>query len=137
MYDVNPNTTNIWNAWKPCNEEFLPRSPPLEDGDIWKYCYQDLFENETNKHDSSFIPRPNKNRKLNTHKLNESESVELNMPFSIKELKKVLKKPGNGKSPGIDRISNEMIKASFDTLRKTYAKLFNLALTVREVPNIW
>ena len=30
-----------------------------------------------------------------------------------------------------------MIKASFDTLRKAYAKLFNLALTVGEVPNIW
>ena len=30
-----------------------------------------------------------------------------------------------------------MIKVSFDTLRKAYAKLFNLALTVGEVPNIW
>ena len=30
-----------------------------------------------------------------------------------------------------------MIKASFDTLRKAYAKLFNLGLTVGEVPNIW
>ena len=30
-----------------------------------------------------------------------------------------------------------MIKASFDTLRKAYAKLFNLALTVEDVPNIW
>ena len=30
-----------------------------------------------------------------------------------------------------------MIKASFDTLRKAYAKLFNLALTMGEVPNIW
>ena len=30
-----------------------------------------------------------------------------------------------------------MIKVSFDTLRKAYAKLFNLALTVGEVLNIW
>ena len=30
-----------------------------------------------------------------------------------------------------------MINASFDTLRKPYAKLFNLALTVRQVPSIW
>ena len=59
------------------------------------------------------------------------------MPFSIKELKKVLKKLRNGKSPGTDKISNEMIKASFYTLRKAYTKLFDLALTVGEVPNIW
>ena len=127
----------MWNAWKSCNEEFQPRSPPLEDGDIWKNYYQHLFENETNKHDFSSTLRTNKNIKLNIHKLSESESVKLNMPFSIKELKKVLKKLRNGKSPGIDRISNEMIKVSFDTLRKAYAKLFNLALTVGEVPNIW
>ena len=127
----------MWNAWKSCNEEFQPRSPPLEDGDIWKNYCQHLFENETNKHDSSSTPRLNKNIKLNTHNLSEFESVKLNMQFSIKELKKVLKKLRNGKSPGIDRISNEMIKASFDTLRKSYANLFNLALTVGEVPNIW
>ena len=30
-----------------------------------------------------------------------------------------------------------MIRTSFDTLGKAYAKLFNLALTVGEVPNIW
>ena len=30
-----------------------------------------------------------------------------------------------------------MIKVSFDTVRKVYAKLFNLTLTVGEVPNIW
>ena len=91
LYDVNPNTTNMWNAWKSCNEEFQPRSPPLEDGDIWKNYYQHLFENETDKHDSSSTPRLNKNIKLNTHKLSESESVKLNMQFSIKELKKFWK----------------------------------------------
>ena len=58
------------------------------------------------------------------------------MQFSIKEEKTVLKRLRNGKSPGLDRISNEVIKASFDKLRKAYAKLFNLALTVGEVPNI-
>ena len=108
----------MWNAWKSCNEEFQPRSPPLEEGNIRQNYYRHLFENETNKHDSSSTPRPKKNIKLNTHKLSESESVKMNMPFSIKELKKVLKKLRNGKSPGIDRISNEMTKASFDTLRK-------------------
>ena len=30
-----------------------------------------------------------------------------------------------------------MFKVSFDTLRKAYTKLFYLALTVGEVPNIW
>ena len=43
----------------------------------------------------------------------------------------------NGKSPWIDRISNEMIKHSFEILKNCLVKLFNLIISVRYVPNEW
>ena len=46
-----------------------------------------------------------------------------------KELITVIKELKNGKAPGLDRVSNEMIKA--------YIKLFNFVMTVGIVPTIW
>ena len=42
-----------------------------------------------------------------------------------------------GKAPGLDRISNEMIKYSFDFLKNCHVKLFNLILKTGIVPRIW
>ena len=41
----------------------------------------------------------------------------LNCTTDSKELRKVQKTLKNGKSPGLDRISNEMIKTSFENLK--------------------
>ena len=65
------------------------------------------------------------------------ESSSLSNLTNFKELWKVLKKLKNGKAAGIDRVSNEMIKASFDILKPAYLKLFNLIITVGQVPAIW
>ena len=43
----------------------------------------------------------------------------------------------NGKAPGLDRVSNEMIKASFEILKDVYIKLFNFVMTLGTVPSIW
>ena len=41
------------------------------------------------------------------------------------------------KAPGLDRVSNEMIKASFEILKEAYIKLFNFVMTLGIVPSIW
>ena len=43
----------------------------------------------------------------------------------------------NGKAPGLDRVSNEMIKASFEILKGACIKLFNFVMTIGIVPSIW
>ena len=63
--------------------------------------------------------------------------IHFNKLTSHQELKKILKILKNGKSPGIDRISNEMIKHSFEILKDCCVKLFNLVITVGCVPSIW
>ena len=43
----------------------------------------------------------------------------------------------NIKSPGMEKVSNEMIKHSFATLENCFAKLLNLSMLAGCVPNIW
>ena len=62
---------------------------------------------------------------VNTPKIGEMESSSLSNLTNFKELRKVLKKLKIGKAAGIDRVSNEMIEASFDILKLAYLKLFN------------
>ena len=52
------------------------------------------------------------------------------------ELKKIVKSLKNVKSPGIDRVSNEMITHSFAILKNCFVKLFNLIVMEVCVPNI-
>ena len=48
-----------------------------------------------------------------------------------------MKKLKNKKSPFVDKIRNEMIKASFELLMPIYIKLFNLILQSGKMPDIW
>ena len=70
-------------------------------------------------------------------KISKDNSTFLNELTNPQELRKILKKLKLGKSPGLDRISNEMIKCSFEILKNCFVKLFNLILTVGYIPNIW
>ena len=58
----------------------------------------------------------------------------LNVEFTQDEIAKAIKRLPNNKSPGIDNILNEYIKATADMLVPLYVKLFNYILDVGEVP---
>ena len=46
-------------------------------------------------------------------------------------------KAKKGKSPGIDRISNEMIIASYPIMKDVFHKLLNFIFSSRNAPEIW
>ena len=58
------------------------------------------------------------------------EITEQEMPQAVKKLK-------NTKLPYVDKIRNEMIKASLELLMPIYIKLFNLILLSEKMPGIW
>ena len=74
--------------------------------------------------------------------MSQKENIRKNSSFlnkltNCQELKKIIKLLKNGKSPGIDRISNEMTKRSFKILKNCFVELFNLIICARYVPNEW
>ena len=126
----NSNDGNFWNVWKNCNENLSNKTPNVCDGKVWETYYTKLFSNHINKNNDS-------SKLVNHKKISKENATFLNKLTNCQELKKILKMLKNGKSPGIDRISNEMIKHSFEILKDCFTKLFNLILTVGCVPDIW
>ena len=57
--------------------------------------------------------------------------------FSMNELNSAIKKLKNKKSPGIDGITNEMIKHLSITAKTTLLKMFNQSWTNGQFPNTW
>ena len=62
---------------------------------------------------------------------------DLNKPFTIREIKKSIRKLKNGKAVGLDLISNEMIKSSADDMLPSITKIFNLILANGNSPGAW
>ena len=61
----------------------------------------------------------------------------LDRTFTIKEIKNAISKLKTGKSPGVDMISNEMLKSSQDTIAEAIAKVFNPLFDSQLYPSLW
>ena len=70
----------------------------------------------------------------------EKEKQQLNyldQEVTEQEIRQAVKKLKIKKSPFVDKIRNEMIKASLESLMPIYIKLFNLILQSGKMPDIW
>jgi len=69
---------------------------------------------------------------------NEKEQLNyLDQEVTEQEIRQAVKKLKNKKSPFVDKIRNEMIKPSLESLLPIYIKLFNLILQCGKTPDIW
>ena len=62
---------------------------------------------------------------------------DLNKPFTLEELSKSIKSLKNNKATGPDQICNEQIKATFETMKNFYLKLFNGIFDSGIFPDSW
>ena len=68
---------------------------------------------------------------------NQQTNATINVPFTIEEICKHIKKLKNNKTPGIDNILNEFIKNCPKELHPAIVKLFNIILESGKVPSEW
>ena len=66
----------------------------------------------------------------------EKEKEQLNA-ITEQEIRQAVKKLKNEKSPFVDKIRNETIRASLNSLMPVYIKLFNLILQSGKMPDTW
>ena len=100
---------------------------PLVSGENWLQYFRSLHSNE--------LLNPAQQTICNELGENErQESLPLDYPINENEIRKAAKKSKNNKSPFSDKIRNEMMKASIDTLIPVYYKLFNSILRVGTMP---
>ena len=92
--------------------------------------YSNLFSNNNSGNGLKVNSKTNSTQP----KISSEHLILINKLTNCAELKKILKLLKSGKSPGIDRISNEILKHSFSVLKDCFVKLFNLILKVGKVP---
>ncbi len=67
----------------------------------------------------------------------QNENVFINVPFIAKEVKNLIQKLKNGKSPGIDNILNEFLKNCPDSFVDVITELFNLIMRTAVILSEW
>lgn len=123
----------FWKTMKELNESGDNNS--LDECDTSRFC--EYFERLVDlPHNVDNVEQTNTLPPLNIE-LNTEADVELNKPFTICEIKKMIRKLKNGKAVGFDLISNEMIKTSAEIMLPLLTKVFNLILKTSKSPSNW
>ena len=105
---------------------------PLVSEENWLQYFRSLHSNELLSPAQQTI-----SNELDENERHGQESRPLNYLINENERRKAAKKLKNNKSPFSDKIRNEMIKASIDTLMPVYYKLFNSILKLGTTPRTW
>ena len=69
--------------------------------------------------------------------LDDVNDESINADITEEEIRTIVNNLKNGKSPGVDRILNEYIKATIDIFVPFYVKLFNKVLNTGNIPDSW
>ena len=131
--ELNPNNASFWNYLKSMNNTIIENVPTPILEETWLNHFQSLHSND---------PRTSTQQQEIYNELQslEKEKEQLNYldhTITEQEIRQAVKKLKNEKSPFLDKIRNEMIKASLESLMPVYIKLFNLILQSGKMPDIW
>ena len=68
---------------------------------------------------------------------NNSVNEDINILFTLEEIKHIIKKLKNGKACGIDHVRNEFLKNCPDEILSIFVNFFNIVLKTGIVPDVW
>ncbi|UYV74540.1 hypothetical protein LAZ67_12000078 [Cordylochernes scorpioides] len=102
---------------------------------------QDVLESEMKNLLSSLFPNDCQSSDTNYHKLIRDKSYTFSndkiIYFDNIQICSIIKKLKNGKAPGIDHISNQMIKTAVHHISPVLTKLFNACMGLNYYPEAW
>ena len=117
------NTKQFWKEVKKFNKRKSKSAEKLTVDDFFTH-FSNVFETkETND--------------TRTHYDTNIHNDLLDCPFSLDELKSVISSLKSGKSPGLDGLSTEIFKCSFEILAPVLIKLFNIIFLTGQYPVQW
>ena len=106
------------------SDTFNENVPAPISEESWLHHFKSLHSidptNSTHEHEI--------HRELNSLEHEKEQFNHLDYEITEREIRQAAKKLKNKKSPFVDKIRNEMIKASLEPLMPVYVKLFNLIL---------
>lgn len=127
------NPKDYWNLVNTLRNESNEKNENSIDGEIWYKYFSKLGSISTDKHNNL----QNIEEKLRNLEQNTPSFTLLDNKITDLELMKAFSQLKSGKSPGLDNISNEMLKASCSYTKKLLLKLFNAVFTSGLYPSKW
>ena len=103
-------------------------------GDVWYDHFNKLL---AKKESDEEVISSDSIRKYSEEMMSNNGCIILNEDIKFDEISKALRSPKNGKSCGLDMVTNEMLKVSKKSCIDVYCKLFNRILQSGEFPETW
>ena len=134
---------NLWKLTKAMNDEDAKSSPVMIQrdqetvtGKSAANCFKDSYQQVSN------IMIPNKRKQqvhdeIKNHQTDQDPPNYMNCPFNTKEFEEALKTLKDKKSPGPDRITNEMLEHLGTKAKSKLLGIFNNSWKTGHVPQSW
>ena len=129
----NPDKVSFCSCLKSMNDTIDENVPAPISEETWLNHFQSLHSNDLR----TSINRQGVYDELLSLEKEKEQLNYLDQEVTEQEIRQAVKKLKNKKSPFVDKIRNEMIKASLESLMPIYIKLFNLILQSGKMPDIW
>ena len=117
---LNPNNASFWNYLKSMNDTIVENVPAPISEETWLNHFQSLHS----KDPRTSIQQQEIYNELQSLEKEKGQLNDLDHTITEEEIRQAVKKLKNEKSPFIDKIRNEMIKASLESLMPVCIKLF-------------
>ena len=128
----NPDKASFWSCLKSRNDTVAQNAPAPISEETWLKRFQSLHSNEP----KTAIQQEEVYTELQSLEKDQEKLNYLNHEISEQEIRQAVKKLKNKKSPFFDKIRNEMIKASLESLMPVYIKLFKVILQSGKILDI-
>ena len=115
------------------NDTIVENVPAPISEETWLNHFQSLHSNDLR----TSIQQREIYNELETLEKEKEQLNYLDHAITEHKIRQAVKKLKNEKSPFVDKIRSEMIKASLNSLMPVYIKLFNLILQSGKMPYIW
>ena len=130
---LNSDKASFWRCLKSMNDTIDENVPAPISEETWLNHFQSLHFNDPG---TSINHQGVYDEVLSLEKEKEQLNY-LDQEVTEQEIRQAVKKLKTKKSPFVDKIRNETIKASLDSLIPIYIKLFSLILQSGKMPDIW
>jgi ribonuclease HI len=138
------DTRKLWKLAKQLNDEDTGRNPRIaicKDGNILTGKQAADYFAESFANDNNIIISPEKQREICEKRQTTGSDVNIHeimeKPITSRELEVAISKLKMRKSPGIDGVSNEMIKHLGSPAKTKLLQIFNICWTSGKVPQTW
>lgn len=129
------NPKDYWNLVNELRHENNQETKNNIDGDIWYTYFSELSSIPENEHIKSKIKEIKSKLELLENK--NFGFSEIDFKITPVELQKALRQLKSGKIPGLDTITNEMLKVSQSYMQDCLLKLFNAIFLSSIYPSKW